>query len=100
MEIKEKIFLIPMDNNKYAQFKFHPYHQIKAFLDEYNIPYEMKDTQFHNKIFINSKQQKITLYTIPCYNNQKRKYHMFYFVSDIIDKILNYYKVDYERKEK
>ena len=31
-------------------------------LDEYNIPYEMGDTQFHNKIFIYSKQQKITLY--------------------------------------
>lgn len=100
LEEYEKVFIVPMEDNKYAQFKFRPYQQIKVLLDEYNIPYELGDNYFHNKIFINSQEQKIALYKIPCHNNEKRKYYMFFFTSNVIDKILDYYKIQYQKEEK
>lgn len=93
LDDNESVFLIPL-GKKYAKFRFKPSMIIKALLDEYNIPYEeFKDKGRPVKI-VSAKNQKATWYNIPKKTEGK---HMFLFTSDIIDKVLDYYKVEYKK---
>lgn len=93
----ESIFLIPMKGKKFAEFRFKPAKQIKALLDEYNIPYEESNERFYGHLLENCKQQKLTKYKVAC-NTGERPYHVFFFTADIIDKVLEYYKVPFEKE--
>ena len=105
LDPNEKIFLVPMGKRKdktiYAQFRFKPYMQIQAMLDEYNVPYEMDTERFKHVLLINSNIQGMVWYRIPCNNPElpDKKYHQFIFTSDIIDKICKRYHIELERKE-
>ena len=94
LDDNESVFLIPMGNNKYAQFRFKPANLIKELLDEYSIPYKENNKRFTGKKLIESQQQKTTLYKVKKGDGKK---YIFLFTSNIIDKILDYYKVKYEK---
>lgn len=100
MNDHEKIFIVPIGEKK-AIFKFTPFYQISELFMEYNIPHcycNIDDKIFKNKKYkvIKSKQQQIAKYKVKCNKpNSNRKEYIFYFTADIIDKILNYYKVSF-----
>jgi len=99
LDDNEKIFLIPI-GKKYVQFRFKPYTMMETFLDDYNIKYQESTECFSGVSLVTSGQQPLTYYRIKCNNIHNRKYHQFAFTSNIIDKVLNYYKVDYERRRR
>lgn len=94
LDDNESIFLVPMECNKCAQFRFKPASLMKGLLDEYCIPYKENNKRFIGKRLIRSQQQKIMLYKVKKGDDKK---YIFLFTSNIIDKILDYYKVEYEK---
>lgn len=96
----EKYFIVPV-GKEYALFKFMPYYQMKSILDVLKISYEMCDTRDDVKKHlpkkykqVEAKQTPLTRYKIdiddPIYS--------FFFVSDVIDKILDFYKIKYDKE--
>lgn len=92
LEPYESIYLIPMGFNIFAQFRFKPTKQIESLLNEYNIPYQKSQERFKHKKLINCKQQKPIKYKVGKY--------IFFFTANIIDKILKYYNVPFEKETK
>lgn len=90
----KSIFLIPLKDKKYAQFRFKPTCLMEGLLNEYKIPYEKKNKRFIGKKLVESCQQKVTLYKVE---SQHNKDYIFLFSSDIIDQVLDYYKVSYTK---
>lgn len=108
LESDEGIFLIPI-GDKYAQFIFKPSKQMEMILGEYNIPYEKLQRPFKGDLIRYYKQpitkykvikchkQPLTKYKVVC-NTGEKPYYMFLFTADVIDKILNYYKINFEKE--
>ena len=100
----EKIFVI-QNGKKKAIFKFNPYYQISELLMEYKIPHafcNLDDKIFKGKNYkvVKCQQQQISKYRVKCNNNPKRKEYIFFFTADIIDIVLNYYKVPFIKEVK
>lgn len=101
----EKIFLVQVGTRGkkqkpvYAQFKFKPSYLMEIFLNDYNIEYQMSDERFSGVSLVQSGQTSITSYRIPIIhkNTTQMKYHYFYFTSNIIEKVLDYYNIKYEK---
>lgn len=102
LDNNEKIFLVPMKKTKkrqyYAQFRFKPYTMMEKFLDDYNINYQESEERFSGVHLINSGQQSLVWYKIKTKNISDREYHQFGFTSDIIDKVLDFYNIEYEKR--
>lgn len=103
METLEKIFIIPIEKKK-AIFKFNPFYQLSDLLIEYNIPHcycNVDDKIFKGKKYkvIGSEYQTISKYEVVS-NNKIRNKYIFYFTSNIIDKVLDYYNVPYKKEMK
>ena len=95
LDSDEKIFLVPLEENRYAEFRFKPERLIVSFLEDYNIPYEVSTKKFKGKKLFPSEQQSLFLYKIP-FKNGKGVYQ-FFFTSNIIDSILKYYNVSFKK---
>ena len=102
LDNNEKIFLVPMKKTKkkqyYAQFRFKPYTMMESFLDDYNINYQEPTERFSGVYLVNSSITSLNWYKIKTKNIPDREYHQFGFVSDIIDKVLDFYNIEYEKK--
>lgn len=100
LDKNEKIFLIPIGTRRnkplYAEFKFKPYDIMENLLKDCNISYSMSDKRISGVTLVHSKNQKMTKYEILCKNVDK-KYTIF-FLSDVIDKVLKYYNVEYKKE--
>ena len=99
LDQSEKIFLVQVGTRGkkqkpiYAEFRFKPYTQMERLLDDYNIKYQESTECFSGVSLVQSGQQPITKYIVPGNNID----HVFYFTSNIIEKVLDYYKVNYEK---
>ena len=102
LDNNEKIFLVPMKKTKkrqyYAQFRFKPYTMMESFLDDYNINYQESEERFSGVSLVQSGNTPLNWYKIKTKNIPNREYHQFCFVSDIIDKVLDFYNIEYEKK--
>ena len=72
---------------------------MERLLDDYNINYQESDKRFSGVYLVQSGQQPATSYKVEVRNKDitSMKYHYFYFTSDIIEKVLDYYKVNYKK---
>ena len=101
LDLDEKIFLAQVGTRGkkqkpiYAEFRFKPYRLMERLLDDYNINYQESDKRFSGVYLVQSGQQPITKYIVP--GNNIDHDHVFYFTSNIIEKVLDYYKVKYEK---
>lgn len=101
LDPSEKIFLVQVGTKGkkqkpiYAEFRFKPYTQMEKILDDYNIKYQESTERFSKVCLVTSGQQPITKYIVP--GNNIDHNHVFYFTSNIIEKVLDYYKVNYEK---
>ena len=101
LDPSEKIFLVQVGTRGkkqkpiYAEFRFKPYRLMERLLDDYNINYQESDKRFSGVYLVQSGQQPITKYIVP--GNNIDHDHVFYFTSNIIEKVLDYYKVKYEK---
>ena len=101
LDPSEKIFLVQVGTKGkkqkpiYAEFRFKPYTQMEKILDDYNIKYQESTERFSGVCLVQSGQQPITKYIVP--GNNIDHDHVFYFTSNIIEKVLDYYKVNYEK---
>ena len=103
--LDEKIYLVPI-GKKYAQFKFRPAERMTELLNEYKIPYKFNESGIlplgAKSINKTARPQSILIqYRIKRNNKTKedqREFYTFSFASNIIDKILDYYKVPYVKE--
>lgn len=101
LDPSEKIFLVQVGTKGkkqkpiYAEFRFKPYTQMEKILDDYNIKYQESTEHFSKVCLVTSGQQPITKYIVL--GNNVDHDHVFYFTSNIIDKVLDYYKVNYKK---
>lgn len=101
LDLNEKIFLVQVGTRGkkqkpiYAEFRFKPYTQMERLLDDYNIKYQESTERFSKVLLVQSGQQPITKYVVP--GNNIDHDHVFYFTSNIIEKVLDYYKVKYKK---
>ena len=101
----EKIFLVQVGTRGkkqkpiYVQFRFKPSYQMELLLNDYNIEYQMSEERFSGVSLVHSGRTSVTSYRIPIIhkNITPMKYHYFYFTSNIIEKVFDYYKVNYEK---
>lgn len=105
LEDNERIFLVKLKDNNYnecyAQFRFRPYDMMEIFLNDYNINYKESKELISGVYQINSEDIPLTMYKIKCKNCKNKyygDYHQFMFLSDIIEKILDYYNIEYEKE--
>ena len=68
---------------------------MERLLDDYNIKYQESDKRFSGVYLVQSGQQPITKYIVP--GNNIDHDHVFYFTSNIIEKVLDYYRVNYKK---
>lgn len=102
MESYEKVFIVPIGEKK-AIFKFNPFYQLSELFIEYKIPHcycNTDDKIFKSKKYkvIDSKYQTISKYEVISKSQSKREKYIFYFTSDIIDKVLDYYGIAYKKE--
>ena len=101
LDLDEKIFLAQVGTRGkkqkpiYAEFRFKPYILMERLLDDYNIKYQESTERFSKVLLVQSGQQPITKYIVP--GNNIDHDHVFYFTSNIIEKVLDYYKVNYKK---
>ena len=98
IEEGDRYFVVPV-GDKYAAFIFKPYQQMEEILNELDIPYEMSEDKriLKSKKMLSSKVTKSYRYTVDS-DIIKRK--VFFFLSDVIDKVFNYYNVNYSKEVK
>ena len=101
LDPSEKIFLVQVGTRGkkqkpiYAEFRFKPYILMERLLDDYNIKYQESTERFSKVLLVQSGQQPITKYIVQ--GNNIDHDHVFYFTSNIIEKVLDYYKVNYKK---
>ena len=101
LDLNEKIFLVQVGTRGkkqkpiYAEFRFKPYIFMEWLLDDYNIKYHESTVRFSKVLMVQSGQQPIKKYIVL--GNNIDHDHVFYFTSNIIEKVLDYYKVKYEK---
>lgn len=90
-------FVVTVGNNN-AVFSFSPFQQMKDILDVFQIPYKMYEdrSKIKCKKRLKSNEQKLTKYRLA---SDKVKIRQFYFTNDIIDKVLDYYNIEYKKME-
>ena len=89
----QTIFLVPITKKKFAQFTFMPDKMMFALLKDFDIPFESGKEPFKGKRLVRADRTKAIHYIIPIV--EKKKVYHFYFMSTIIEKVFDRYKVPY-----
>lgn len=90
----DRFFAVPI-KAKFAVFTFKPYWQIEKVLNHFGIPYVMSEdvAPLNSLKKVNSKRTDMYRYSIEADDSK----FMFFFTSDVIDKVLKHYKVKYHK---
>ena len=97
------IFLVPLSpkeidrkHKRYAQFSYRPAIKMQDLLKALNIPFETSYEAFKGVKTIPADRQELTAYRIDVKTKGNiYEPHIINFTSNIIDKVLDYYEVEY-----